>query len=741
MCGRTERPTGRRWVLRSLIALGIATFLALLTLLPIGPARLLTPVASAHPLYPLHALPVRTDPPARAILQAPPAQVRMWFTEAVNPLTSRIWVVDPANREVDRQDSHVSGSDPREMDVSLPLLPAGTYVVVWRTQSAEDGHIVGGSYYFQVARPDGTVPPVPAVLPTGHIPGAGGAGAAGSGGLDGPTALQALATWLALLFMGFWVGGVIWETWILSPAGAGDPDLSAAARAAGRRFRRLAPWALGGLLLANVVIVLVFSVELAGDWTGLVSLPLLRAILAIGTGSQYGLFWILREGVTGVALVMALLEARGLPLAASWRSDGLPELKPAAEPGRLLDWPRWLLRALGRTPGALVRGWQRRTLWGRVTLALAAALPVAFAFSGHAAAAPRNELAYALSVDLLHLLGNAAWLGGLLYIGVVFVPALRALDARGRVRVLALGLPAFSALALVSVTVLAATGTLNATIRLTSIEQLVTTAYGRTLAVKTELFLLMVGISAYHAFFLRPRLAQALNEVPLTRPASASPQAAAVSTRGRRASASTSALSGAESRDAPLYVRAEATKATDARASGDPPSGPISAQAQRLAERLEDWLQREAVVGVAILLCVALLAAFAGSLTPSTAGAATGGGAASGAYISPPQTVGGLTVVLKVTPDAFGTNTFTVTVRDAKQQPVNGASVLIATEMLDMDMGVQTAQLQPVGSSAPGTYSGQSDLTMAGHWRVMVKVLPPNSTQFLLATFTVSATY
>jgi putative copper export protein len=664
----------------------------------------------------------------------------MWFTEAVNPLTSRIWVVDPANREVDRQDSHVSGSDPREMDVSLPLLPAGTYVVVWRTQSAEDGHIVGGSYYFQIARPDGTVPPVPAVLPTGHIPGAGGAGAAGSGGLDGPTAMQALGTWLALLFMSFWVGGVIWETWILSPAGAGGPDLSAAARAAGRRFRRLAPWALGALLVANVVIVLAFSVQLAGSWAGLVSLPLLSAILAIGTGSQYGLFWILREAVTGAALVMALLEARGLPLATSWRSDGIPDLKPVAEPERLMDWPRWLLHALGRTPSAFVRGWRRRTRWGRVTLALAAALPVAFAFSGHAAAAPRNELAYALSVDLLHLLGNAAWLGGLLYISVVFVPALRALDARGRARVLASGLPAFSALALVSVTVLSATGTLNATIRLTSIEQFLTTAYGRTLAVKIELFLLMVGISAYHALYLRPRLAQALNEAPLTRPGSPAPQAA-VSTHGRGAYASTTAFSSALSRGTPQYVRAAATNATDGRAGGDSPGGLLSAHAQRLADRLEDWLQREAVVGAAILLCVALLAAFAGSLTPTPAGAATGGGTTSAAYISPPQTVGGLTVVLKVTPDAFGTNTFTVTLRDAQQHPVNGASVLIATEMLDMDMGVQTAQLQPVGPSAPGSYSGQSDLTMAGHWQVTVKVLPPNSTQFLLATYKFSATY
>jgi putative copper export protein len=39
---------------------------------------------------------------------------------------------------------------------------------------------------------------------------------------------------------------------------------------------------------------------------------------------------------------------------------------------------------------------------------------------------------------------------------------------------------------------------------MTSFDQLVTTAYGRTLVIKILLFLLMAGISAYHAFALRP---------------------------------------------------------------------------------------------------------------------------------------------------------------------------------------------------------------------------------------------
>jgi hypothetical protein len=58
--------------------------------------------------------------------------------------------------------------------------------------------------------------------------------------------------------------------------------------------------------------------------------------------------------------------------------------------------------------------------------------------------------------------------------------------------------------------------------------------------------------------------------------------------------------------------------------------------------------------------------------------------------------------------------------------------------MLDMDMGTQNTQLQAVPAS-PGTYRGQSDLTMAGRWSVTIRVLPPAKNTFVLYRFTFSA--
>ena len=726
---------GRR-ARRYTLALIIGLSLAFLSLLPGGNARQGVPVAAAYafsttstsPLVsslPAHALLVRSIPAARKVVKTPPSSVQMWFSESVNPLTSRAIVVDTTNRQVDNHDNHVSPADPKEMILTLPPLPAGTYVVVWRTQSAEDGHIVGGSFYFQIARPDGSVPPVPATLPTGNIPGAGGNGAAGSVSLDGPTSVQALFTWLALVYLTVWVGGLIWETWILSPGQAADPALAAASERAARRFRRLTIEVLLLLLVSDLGIVLAESAELAGEWSGAFDLALWRAILF---GSSFGTFWWLRQEIA-----LAALGLTALMLWRKWSSQRrLPHhLERVPTPDQATEdvrpwWPALLetLRSVPHLPRRLVAGWLGRSWLGRLELLLGATLIVAFALSGHAAALPSSELTYGLSVDLLHLLANAAWVGGLFFIAVVLLPVLGTLTPRQRARVLALGLPEFSALAIVSAFTLAATGSLNTVIHLTSIDQFLTTAYGRTLTIKISLFLLMVLISAYHAFVLRPRLSQALPErnARVSQAVVEAEEVGVLMAGSTRADTITSGPSSQEHQGA-----------------GSSHGGEIAPRAQRLARQMEGWLRREALLGGAVLLCVALLAAFAGSLATTPAGAAAPS-ASSGAYVKT-QTAGGYAITLKVTPAKFGTNTFTATILNAQQQPVTNAEVLIQTNMVEMNMGVGYAQLKADPSLPPGTYTGQSDLTMGGHWNILVKVLPPKAAQFLTTTFTVPVTY
>ncbi|MGH2503969.1 MAG: FixH family protein [Ktedonobacterales bacterium] len=145
---------------------------------------------------------------------------------------------------------------------------------------------------------------------------------------------------------------------------------------------------------------------------------------------------------------------------------------------------------------------------------------------------------------------------------------------------------------------------------------------------------------------------------------------------------------------------------------------------------MQDWLRREALVGVGVLLCVALLALFAGTLAPTQAAPVASAGA-----FKQTHTVSGYAITLQVNPAKFGQNTFSVTVADSHGAPAAGASVLLLASDLDMDMGSQSLQLQPAGASQPGVYSGQGELTMAGNWELTVKTLPPGGKAFVTTQF------
>ncbi len=682
---------------------------ALLSLLPLGMFNRAILVAFAH------ALLLRSDPAANAILNAPPSRIRLFFSEDLNDLTSRVIVVDPTNHQVDNGDSSVASSDTREMDIDLPLLKAGTYVVVWRSQSAEDGHIATGSFLFRIADTDGNIPPIPAVLPTGHFPGA--AGVAGNTTLDAQTLFQTIMTWLALLFMTFWVGGVLWETWILPPGGQADSALAQASRRAGEAFRGWTPYALAGVIFCDIGIVLGQAAELTGSWSGAFSLPILRAILF---GSAFGRAWWLRQGIACVAAVLLLLIRRP----EQHSVDSSEEETISASTAEKIDnsdsddvdeseyVPPWAmavketLRGIPRIPRLLFVNVRQRSWFGRLELLFALALTVAFALSGHAAAVSVSQRAYALSIDLLHLLCTTLWVGGLLYIALILIPAQAKLSITDRAHVMAQGLPAFGALAILSVLVLASTGSLNTTIHLTAFEQLFTTLYGRILVVKISLFLMMIGISAYHAFFLRSQLAEELKQQ----------QVAVVE----------------DFVSVPVAIQRQSSRQINQ--EQDDKQSLLHIQA--LNNRLSSWLQREALLGTLILLCVAFLAAFAGTLAsppPPISAANQANQQPAGPYAQT-QRAHGYNVTLQIAPATFGTNTFTVTLKDMQGRPAKGAAVLLETQMLDMDMGTDVNQLK-ADPAAGNVFHEQAELTMQGNWQIFVKILPPNQKSFVAYSF------
>jgi len=104
-----------------------------------------------------HSLLVRSQPERRATVTRPPEEVRLWFSERIEPAYARVSVWDAGGKQVDAGDAAVDQADATTLAVRTPGLRAGRYTVRYRVLSV-DGHIVESSFDFTVR---------PAVAPTG----------------------------------------------------------------------------------------------------------------------------------------------------------------------------------------------------------------------------------------------------------------------------------------------------------------------------------------------------------------------------------------------------------------------------------------------------------------------------------------------------------------------------------------------------------------------------------------------
>ena len=98
-----------------------------------------------------HAFLKDADPGVGSTMQRSPSEVRIRFTENIEPTVSSIQVFDASGKEVDKRDLQLDHSDHALLHVSLPPLGAGAYKVVWRVVSV-DAHVTNGSFTFRIVR-------------------------------------------------------------------------------------------------------------------------------------------------------------------------------------------------------------------------------------------------------------------------------------------------------------------------------------------------------------------------------------------------------------------------------------------------------------------------------------------------------------------------------------------------------------------------------------------------------------
>ncbi len=634
-----------------------------------------------------HAILLRSDPAKDAVLSVPPDQVRMWFSEDLNPALSTAVVVNGANKRVDLRDASVSSNDPREMDVTLkPHLPPAVYVVVWRTNSADDGHILVGSFLFTVARPDGTVP----TLSGGTIPGQnalGGSNLTGlyTGQLDGPTLFNLIMITLFELGAVFWVGASLWQIFVLQPAAEDHPELSTTNQQAQQRFeRRFALPTLLVLLVANIGVLLGQAVIVTGGNFAAAFAPTLLASLV--TGGRFGTYWLVRVVVIVLALRLSLYLMQLHRLQFKRRTRFVNDILP----------------------------------WTNLLLGLA--LFIAIAMSSHASAVSSNIVVYAVVLDWLHLVAAALWVGGMLYIATSYLPVLRQVSIAERARSLVTVLPYYTPWAIAGVVIMAVTGPFSATVHLTSWEQLLSTAYGRALVVKILLVGGLLLTSAIHVGLLRPRLKKELQKYAYVVGRLQAVQAEKETSRA--AVGVPSSVSTAATQSHTEEVEEASPRAARLIA------GQVKLRAGRLAtktNRMTAMLRWEPVLGVGVLLCVGLMNVFAGTLSPTaSAQQQQTTGTTTSFHVTAKTSDNRFTVALTVNPNTAGPNLFTVSVIDNRTgKATTQVGVSLYTTHLDMDMGTDSVNLQP---DKKGHFSAIGDLVMGGHWQIRIQIRTPDNT-------------
>jgi methionine-rich copper-binding protein CopC len=113
----------------------------------VSAALALAAAAAAGPAL-AHAFLETASPKAGAQLAAPPKDVRITFSEAVEPAFSKITVEGPPG--FGGADPARPAGDPRTLEAALRgATPPGGYVVRWRVVS-HDSHVTQGTFRFEL---------------------------------------------------------------------------------------------------------------------------------------------------------------------------------------------------------------------------------------------------------------------------------------------------------------------------------------------------------------------------------------------------------------------------------------------------------------------------------------------------------------------------------------------------------------------------------------------------------------
>jgi copper transport protein len=240
-----------------------------------------------------HAMLMRSIPDANASLASSPAQIELFFSEAVTPKLSKISVMDSSGKLVNNGDARVDAADATHLVVSVSSLNDGVYMVVWEVISASDGHQTNGSFPFAVGKVDAS------------------ALAMASSQMAAPPSTTPLGDMIIKGFLYLSVatslGGILFTFLVWNPSLKKAQIPAEDVRAYGKFSHKLVIGTLAVLVVADVLALMVQAGHASRVLLGWPWQPEFMALL----GSRVGLLGVLRFGLAFVLAGLYLPRQNG----------------------------------------------------------------------------------------------------------------------------------------------------------------------------------------------------------------------------------------------------------------------------------------------------------------------------------------------------------------------------------------------------------------------------------------------
>ncbi|HVO71417.1 MAG TPA: CopD family protein, partial [Aggregatilineaceae bacterium] len=383
-----------------------------------------------------HGYILRSIPGDRTVLDRSPSRIQVWFSEGLEPKFSTITLANEKGETIPLADAGVVPTSTGLIAAKIPqVLSDGAYLISLRIAFSSDGHVDTQTLVFWVGKQTGTIAAQVATQ----------------------SANPWEVGWRILTFIGLVVlfGALLLYSAVLLPGWGTAIHIQG--RLAPRVMRRLSLIICAALALADggsIYALLQQSTALfATDLASVLKNGLWSVVLH---GTEFGDVLTLR--------LLAIIVVGALHVGSIvYRTRQ----------------PAWVM-----------------PLW-TVNLILAGVALGSLSLGSHAAGATLWT-PLALGIDYVHLVMNAAWIGGLVALTLVIPPAVAPLAPNARQEALRVVLRRFALLGGIAVLIVGVTGLFSALEFVRQPSDLPDTNYGRTLLLKIALIAPLLLIALYH---------------------------------------------------------------------------------------------------------------------------------------------------------------------------------------------------------------------------------------------------